>query len=351
MSVQKVQIKSSDGDTPLSIRIGSPRKKIVGYLQVVPDRYDYAERYDQLLEYLSDYGYLAFAADMIGHGESRRSGQKPGTFLCDNAQTVIVNDLNLAFQEVIALYPPKVESENGTIKGQGVRLVRPTLRGLIGVGIGCSIIRNYIKKFQDANALIFVGDEGYGNEIHKVIPLIKKMIEDPQDGDEVTLRKKIQKNYYDHLPDIKIYRNSYRLSKLSAIRKLNNDPLVSFEYSPKDEMVLQTLKGQMSEEQWLNWCPKYLPLMLISGYEDPVTNYTRSYDAMLNKLRYSKVQNVFFHYTEGARHDVLLDQRKEESWKSILQFANSINDQYLKIYEKQKMQLKLGGNKNACTNA
>ena len=70
--------------------------------------------------------------------------------------------------------------------------------------------------------------------------------------------------------------------------------------------------------------PKDLPLLILSGEEDPVGGYgkgVRRFEAMLNK---TGMQNVTCHIYPGARHELLNDYNKEEVTAEIRAWCNEI---------------------------
>lgn len=70
--------------------------------------------------------------------------------------------------------------------------------------------------------------------------------------------------------------------------------------------------------------PKDLPLLVLSGDEDPVGGYgkgVRRFEAMLNRIG---MQNVTCRIYPGARHELLNDYGKEEVADEIQNWCNEI---------------------------
>ena len=70
--------------------------------------------------------------------------------------------------------------------------------------------------------------------------------------------------------------------------------------------------------------PKDLPLLILSGEEDPVGGYgkgVRRFEAMLSK---TGMQNVTCRIYPGARHELLNDYNKKEVTAEILAWCNEI---------------------------
>lgn len=316
--------------------LAAPRGFHRGYVQLVHDRYDHVDRYRDLLEYLANAGYVAFAVDMVGHGRSVSEGSRVGS-LGEGASTALVNDIGAALRKAVSLRPPHVETAAITFKGREMTIVRPTLRCLIGIGFGCALVRTYLLHNKDANAIVLVGDEGFARDFKKTVALIKREIENHGEKAVVpTVREMLQSDYLDHLDESNAHRFSYRTSRPSTNREIADDPMCSFDYDLVSEKILLEQVSVLTLEQWTRMCPEYLPVYLVSGYEDPVTRYTRECDAILEGFKYAHAVNVFFKYYERSRHDVLLDREKSRVWKDVLTFVDNIDKQNDLLFVRQK---------------
>lgn len=336
MGIQRANVQSTSGRDNLYMLVAAPRGPHRGYVQLVHDRYDHVDRYRNLLEYLADAGYVAFAADLIGHGKSVSAGGRVGS-LGKGASTALVNDISVVLQKAISLYPPQIETASIIFKGKTMTIARPTLRCLVGIGFGCALVRTYLLRFKDANAIVLAGDEGFTSPLKKAAELIKHEIKEyDETGVVPSIRELLQAGYLDHLDEGKTHRFSYRTSRPSANREIADDPLCAFDYDLASEKVLLEQASVLTLEQWTRMCPEYLPVYLVSGYGDPVTNYTRECDAILEGFKYAHAVNVFFKYFEHSRHDVLLDREKSKVWKGVLTFVDNVNKQNDQLFARQK---------------
>ncbi len=286
--------------------------KIKGYVQIIHDKYDYISRYEKFLEFLADRGFLAYGIDLIGHGNSVTEEHPLGDLRGDNIPNIIVDDLSEMANKVFSDFPVENEYVNVKTKGKEMQMLKPLLHTVIGVGLGASIARYYVWKAKNVNALITIGDVGFSTDIKKAIKIYKK--EESEDKKYLAseeLTEYLEKSYNEGIDDSKLYRNSYRLSDTKDIRILNKDEKCNFFYTNYAYKSLLLIQNMMNLRQWFAICPKYLPIYMLSGANDPVTNYTEEIENILKQIKKTNIRNVFYKYYVDLRHDILFENKKE----------------------------------------
>ena len=71
---------------------------------------------------------------------------------------------------------------------------------------------------------------------------------------------------------------------------------------------------------WFKNMRKDLPVMLISGSEDPVGAYGKGVTKVYERLKSAGVNDVMLKLYNGCRHEIHNDACKEDVIKDILQF-------------------------------
>ena len=77
---------------------------------------------------------------------------------------------------------------------------------------------------------------------------------------------------------------------------------------------------------WAKSVPKNLPILIISGTDDPVGGYGKGVKKVADMLRKANVYKLQFKLFEGYRHELLKEFGREEVYKVILDFINSVID-------------------------
>lgn len=98
------------------------------------------------------------------------------------------------------------------------------------------------------------------------------------------------------------------------------DPLCG--YGPTNGFCLEFIKGmnRLHKKKFLQKIRKDLGIFIISGSDDPVTNYSKDVgklEAMYKKLGVKNVQTKIY---QGLRHEILNEDSKEEVYKDIVNF-------------------------------
>lgn len=332
-----IQQKSQDGST-YEIRILAviPEYQILGYLQIVHDMYDTISRYQDVMKQIAKSGYLVFGHDMVGHGKSANGNYgKMGHVNVDN----LIDDIHDVYLKILKKYPPNLDPiVFHHSNGKNMQFIRPQLHGMIGIGAGCALIRASISKYKDFNAVLMIGDPGFRGLYQETLHHAKR-----KGWPESQTQLIHEWNEGTKANNNTSYRNSYRFINKQKIREANADDSINFMYDHESFLLWMSLLTQYSLSQWMTIHPKYLPLYEISGYLDPINNFTREIDNILEHFKKSACKNIYYRYYENRRHDILLDDKNQEVIKNLIYFFNRINEELIKQYNIQKEMLEKRG--------
>ena len=77
-----------------------------------------------------------------------------------------------------------------------------------------------------------------------------------------------------------------------------------------------------NERGWYEELPKDMPILLVSGEDDPVGNYGKGVTEVYDKLKSNEIDAKCILY-KGARHEILNDFTYEQVRSDILNFADN----------------------------
>lgn len=315
----------------------SPETSIKGYIQILHDKYDHIDRYRDLMERLAKHGYLVFGCDLCGHGKSTKEFgsiqvSNPWQLIEDNHQMFlyVFNDYK-SFPETIEV---KEIDKQGN---ESIQLVKePVMHIMLGFGFGCVLARNYCLRFNDVNALIFCGDGGFPTQPRRLIKAYNKARKTKGDNElSMELKALMEENIIDY-PDSEKEWHAYRSSEIKEIRKVKKDSACNFDYTIQSYGELLNQQLMLDLEAWIAKYPKYLPLYVMAGYLDPISNYTKNLDPMLSKLKASSAQNIFYKYYANSRHEVFFDHDQSAAIKDVLTFIKACARQQREPFERLK---------------
>lgn len=326
MRVKEYRFKSANGFSEIYGIAYAPDGAFMGYIQLVHDCFDHIGRYAKIMKTLCANGYVVFGHDHMGHGKSVGEGETPGCFPGDNNQLHLVEDVQMMFYNVVSDFKPDISVKEVSIgkgkKKQVFDVADPTLRGIIGIGLGSAIAKAYVVRYNDCNAVIFCGDRGFPAQINKELRIcrseIKKLGSDAYSDKLVELTMGSYNDNSEEEP------NSWRLNNKFALKKYNADALCRFQYNLKSWEAMLEVMSAYRMRDWVVVYPKYLPTFFMSGLMDPVSRYTRDLDTVLDQFRYSNIANVFYTYYEDNSHDLFFDNSQDKVLRDALLFMNRV---------------------------
>jgi len=309
--------KSADKETDIVYYVYTPEREVMprAVLQISHGMCEYIERYEELAEYLTSNGVVVCGNDHLGHGKTAADTEKLGYFGDSDGDKNLVRDIHTLYE----------------IMRQKYRRL-PYI--MLGHSMGSFIVRSYMTAANYGNEIdgvIICGTSGmdqplrYGIIMASVISAFKgKMYRSK------TLRKVALKNYNQRFAD---ENDEFSwLSKDPDIRtKYTADDHCNFIFTAYGYRDMFRLLQEISKDEWAADIPLSLPVMLISGTDDPVGNYGDGVKAVYNKLDDAEVNDLTLKLYENDRHEILNETDKSLVFDDILGFVNRIYEGVLEV--------------------
>jgi alpha-beta hydrolase superfamily lysophospholipase len=299
------KVPSSDGVNTLCGKVYVPVGEVKALFQVVHGMAEHIERYDEFMGFMADNGYVVFAYDHVGHGET---GAKAGHFgyISDKfGYKTLVDDIHVFAEAVKADFPGKKHI-------------------LMGHSMGSFAARIYAARYgKELAGLIPMGTGGY-NPVAKIGILLTK-----------TIKEKFGSTYIsDFVNDLIFGSYNARTEKDSNfnwlsenkenVEKYESDEFCGYPFTVSAMQDLITLTYLANTNTVARETPKNLPIFLVAGAEDPVGAYGEGVKRVGFKLHQKGVKDVKFKLYKDARHEILNDFCKEEVFCDILAFAKRV---------------------------
>ena len=272
-----------------------------GLLQISHGMAESTSRYEEFAQFMANNGYLVFADDHRGHGETdNSSGYVEGDMFYDTLSDI--SELTLMYKKA---YP-------------NLKVV------LFGHSYGSFLTQAYIENYGEYADGFIVGGSAYMKGVQvtggKVIAILNclfgkgkkqaKLIaklsfgtynKKYNDGTTFISSVKEECERYENNPDCNfILSNAFYKSMFCAFKDLYGK--------------VATLKINSGK-----------PILLISGKDDPVGNYGRLVEKLYRfykeKAKVKSVEKVLY---DKVRHEYLNDISKEDAKNKILNFCNSV---------------------------
>ncbi len=302
--IQK-EIPSSDGIHTLIGIVYLPEEP-KGIVQIVHGMAEHIGRYDAFMSYLAENGWIVCGHDHLGHGKTAENKDELGFFADKNGDLLICEDA-FAF-------------------GNAVKEDYPSLPLiLLGHSMGSFIVRQTVRLHPEAcDSLIIMGTGGKNplsaaglgvaaltktlrgsKHISKLVNYVAFSSYNKRTGSE---------NFY-----------AWLSRDEKEIEKHNADPFCTFFFTVSAMRDLIRLQSLVNQKSWYANIRKDLPILIVSGAEDPVGNYGKGVEEVYSSLIAEGVTDVTRKLYPGMRHEILNEIERETVYEDILSFISSQN--------------------------
>lgn len=268
---------------------------------------EHMERYAEFVDYLTSKGIAVFMHDMANHGRSNQNPDDLGFFGKKDGWLGLIKDYKTVFELSKKEYPDKKHI-------------------VFGHSMGSFVVRCFDARYPSlSDCSVYMGTggtndaAGIGIKVSDLIAAVKGAHHRSKLMDQLAFGKynaKFDKRTaYDWLT-----RNHEIVDQYVA------DPLCGFMFTIKGMNDLLHLNTAANCDEWYSKIRKDLPVLLISGAQDPVGEYSKGIDEVYDKLIKSGHTAVAEKLYPECRHEVLNELNKEEVYDDIYSFITETED-------------------------
>ncbi len=285
MKLIKDRFEYSGGS--LAYRIYEPEGEIRAVVQISHGMCEYVGRYEEYAEHLCSQGLVLAGNDHPGHGESAASEDDFGYFAKENGVDLAVEGLKTMSDLLLERYAGK-----------------PLI--LLGHSMGSFLCRIYITKYAENLAgAIVMGTGGPGAPTGAGIALANLIALLRGDRHRSRLLRSIQQAGYLKRCEKDAIRTDWLTRDRAIVEKYNNDKYCNYIFTVSGYRDLFRMLEAVSSEDWATKVPTDLPILLISGADDPVGGYGRGVCAVAGALAHAGAKKLTTVLIPDARHEVL----------------------------------------------
>lgn len=301
MQTKDFSFKSATGVCEIHGRQFLPQTQAKAAVAIHHGMAEHMERYTDFITYLTSNGVAVFMHDMANHGSSNQNRAELGFFGKKDGWLGLIKDYKTVFECMRKAYP-------------AVKHIA------FGHSMGSFVARCFDARYPElSSASVYMGTggtndaAGIGIKVADLIAHIKGAHHRSEFMDKLAFGKynvKFEK------------RTSYDwLTRDQAIvDQYIADPLCGYLFTIKGMADLLHLNTAANSDEWYQKVRKDLPILLISGAEDPVGEYAKGIDEVYNKLLQSGHTAVEEKLYPECRHEVLNELNKEEVYEDIYSF-------------------------------
>lgn len=301
--MQDIYFPSHDGKTKIHACVWKPQGEIKGVVQIIHGMCEYAARYNEFAEFLTNNGFLVVADDHLGHGQSVVDKEHLGYFNDARSTDTVIAD---------------IRSLHVAVKKQTEGL--PYF--ILGHSMGSFFCRKYISLYgEEFNGAVIMGS-GFKSRVTLETALAFVKINALFHGwkNRSKFIKKLAFGSYNKKFKPARTANDWLSVDTENVDKYNDDELCNFSFTNNGYAVLFGIIKEACSMETIRNVDRDLPVFFVAGADDPVGDYGKGVKKAKGKFYQAGVKNVTLKLYDGARHEILNDTCKQQVMEDLLQF-------------------------------
>lgn len=298
----KESFLSSNGRDTIACYLFEPEQPPRAVLQISHGMCEYMVRYGEFARFLNSQGVAVCGNDHLGHGESA-SGPEERGFLGKGGWGYLVEDLHKLTLRMKEKHP-------------GLPYF------LLGHSMGSFAARAYLTRYgSELDGALIMGTSG-GN---------------PLSGAGICVEKLLTLFYGDHhrsrlLQSMAFSSYNKRFPGEGDSAWLTRDRIVTSKYAGDEHcnFIFTTdgfdnlfhLLNAVSRKDWAGTVPKELPILLLSGEDDPVGDYGKGVLKVNRRLKEAGVRDLTCKLYAKGRHELINETNRQDVYDDIAAWLN-----------------------------
>jgi len=263
-------------------------------LLIVHGMQEHSGRYAAIAEYFAGHGLAVLTYDHLGHGKSVKEKKDIGFFQENKPDERLINDAIMMSNHLMEQYPDVPHFILGHSMGSfitrcvlqriGNQFAGAIITGTGGSLTGLSLLNAY---FSFANT-IAPHSKTFFNSLFNTVN---------------NSRFKKDTNFSD---------TSWLSLNPANRNAFSEDPLCGIPFTNNAFYTLFKIYKRATARNWADTIPKSLPLLLISGQNDPIGNFGKGVMETVSHLKDDHFQEVSVQLYPDMRHEILNEEIREE---------------------------------------
>lgn len=293
---------SKDGNTEIHTIEWKPDKEVKAVLQICHGMVEYIGRYDEFAQFLCDKGYYVVGNDHLGHGKSIQAKSEYGFFNEKYGNACVLGDMHTLRQRTEKKYP-------------GVPYF------MLGHSMGSSLLRQYIQMYGNGlSGAVLMGTVAdhkkaallFGKRLCRVMAAFRGWHYRSKMVDNLVL------GAYNKKFKPARTRADWITSDNENLDMYVADPLCSFMSTVNAYYNVFSGMIGIQRKESVYMIPKGLPVLFVSGADDPVGEFGKGVRKIYEKYRAAGIRDVTLRLYTGDRHEILNETDRDQVYKDLL---------------------------------
>ncbi len=293
---------SKDGNTEIHTIEWKPEGEVRAVLQICHGMVEYIRRYDEFAQFLCGEGYYVVGNDHLGHGKSIQAKSEYGFFNEKYGNACVLGDMHTLRQRTEKKYP-------------GVPYF------MLGHSMGSSLLRQYIQMYGNGlSGAVLMGTVAdhkkaallFGKRLCRVMAAFRGWHYRSKMVDNLVL------GAYNKKFKPARTRADWITSDNENLDMYVADPLCSFMSTVNAYYNVFSGMIGIQRKESVYMIPKGLPVLFVSGADDPVGEFGKGVRKIYEKYRAAGIRDVTLRLYTGDRHEILNETDRDQVYKDLL---------------------------------
>ena len=293
---------SKDGNTEIHTIEWKPEGEVRAVLQICHGMVEYIRRYDEFARFLCGKGYYVVGNDHLGHGKSIQAKSEYGFFNEKYGNACVLGDMHTLRQRTEKKYP-------------GVPYF------MLGHSMGSSLLRQYVQMYGNGlSGAVLMGTVAdhkkaallFGKRLCRVMAAFRGWHYRSKMVDNLVL------GAYNKKFKPARTRADWITSDNENLDMYVADPLCSFMSTVNAYYNVFSGMIGIQRKESVYMIPKGLPVLFVSGADDPVGEFGKGVRKIYEKYRAAGIRDVTLRLYTGDRHEILNETDRDQVYKDLL---------------------------------
>ncbi|HOJ08980.1 MAG TPA: lysophospholipase [Clostridiales bacterium] len=273
-------------------------------IQVFHGMAEHAGRYGRFASYMNSKGFAVYANDHRGHGKTAGKLEEVG-YIGEDGFNRIVEDEYIITKKIKEIHPD-------------IPII------ILGHSFGSFVAQEYIIKYGESiSGTILSGSsmtKGSEVAVGKIIAAISRNVFG--DRKKAYLLNKLSFGSYNKMIKNPVSPFSWLSRDEAEVKKYDEDPYCGKVFTAGFYYYFFEGLAKLYCDERLGSIPYELPLLIISGDQDPVGKYGSGVKKLYENYKSIGMRNIEIKLYQGARHEILNEINRDEVMEDISAWIN-----------------------------
>lgn len=278
-----------------------PKNTPIATLLIVHGMAEHQGRYSDFAQFLAEHQIAVLTFDHLGHGQQAYDNNCLGYLGNPNPAELMIDNV-MDHANLLAQKFPSVP------------------HFILGHSMGSFIVRCIIQRFgEQFDGAIIMGTSDFNPLASAFVPITKNLNRFTSKRTNAALDKAL--NTFNNLPfrkepDLKGF--NWLNSNPKQVQAYIDDKLCGFQFTNNGYFALMALMQEGTQKDWFKKVPKNLPLLFVSGKDDPIGQMGKGVPRIAKRLAKNQFKAVTVKQYPTMRHEILLEDNHQLVYEDIL---------------------------------